>query len=82
MRVSIGMQVRVYYDVEDDVFDDGWVDDVHDGYITVDFLDWLERWPIDRFRLDYLFYEMKEVLVPIGPGEVVIDFRRRDVDAG
>jgi hypothetical protein len=78
--IRVGDVVRIYY--EEHCFDEGEVTLIIDDIVTVDFYDWIERWCEADFRLDELFYECKDVLIPVRRGEVVIDFRaasRRNV---
>jgi hypothetical protein len=71
--VVVGATVRIYYD--DDSFDEGEVTAVVGDLITVDFYDWIERWNDHEFRLQELFYECREVLIPIQRGTIMVDFR-------
>jgi hypothetical protein len=43
--------------------------------VTVDFYDWIERWPDTEFHIHDLFYEGIEVLIPTRRGTIVIDYR-------
>ena len=73
--IQVGDLVRVYYD--EFCYDEGEVISVEGDVITVDFYDWIERFCEADFRLEELFLECVEVLIPVRRGEVVIDFRLR-----
>ena len=72
--IQVGDVVRIYY--EEYCFDEGEVTSVIGNMVTVDFYDWIERWCDTDLRLDELFLEGKEVLIPVRRGELVVDFRR------
>lgn len=73
--IRVGDAVRIYY--EEHCYDEGEVTAVIGDEIVVDFYDWIERWSESDFRLDELFYEAREMLIPRRRGEIVVDFRRR-----
>lgn len=75
MNIIVGDQVRLYY--EDDAFDVGVVQAVDDGWAVVDFLDWIEKWPVSQFKVWSSFMEGFDVLVPQGEGTMVQDFRKK-----
>lgn len=72
--ITIGDEVRKYY--EDDAFDSGLVQQIDEGWVVVDFYDWIERWRDDKFIQYYVYLEGIEVYLPEGSGEIVEDFRR------
>lgn len=73
--VHRGEIVRLYH--EEYCYDEGEVLSVIDGIVTVDFYDWIERWPESALNIRELFHEGKEVLVPTRRGEIVLDFREQ-----
>lgn len=73
--ITVGAEVRKYY--EDDAFDSGLVQHIDEGWVVVDFYDWIERWPEGKFITWYVYLEGIEVFLPEGTGEIVEDFRRQ-----
>jgi len=73
--ITVGAEVRKYY--EDDAWDVGFVQHIDDVWVVVDFYDWIERWPVNRFSIGYVYLEGIEVFLPEGRGEVIEDFRRQ-----
>ena len=41
----------------------------------MDLSDWIERWAADKFTIVDLYFEAKQVWVPISEGEIITDFR-------
>lgn len=41
--------------------------------VTVDFIDWVQRYRPHELRVSYIHFQ--EVIIPIGPGECLQDFR-------
>ena len=72
--IQCGDLVRIYYDIDE--FDEGEVTSIDQETVTVDFYDWIERFPENVFTIRDLFYEGVEVLMPVQRGKVVVDFRR------
>jgi hypothetical protein len=72
--VQVGDCVRIYY--EPNCFDEGKVISVVGHLVTVDFLDWVEEFTDDTFKILDLFYEGIEVLVPVRRGKIVLRYGR------
>lgn len=76
VTIAVGAKARIYYD--EDTYDEGEVTIATEHAITIDFYDWIERWrSISEFVLVDLYYEAKQVLMPLRKGEMVTDFRVR-----
>lgn len=75
-EIVVGAEVRRYDDpFLWDTYDVGTVRQIDDGWVIVDFYDWVERWPMEKFLTWQPFLTQCEVLVPVGQGEVVQLFR-------
>jgi hypothetical protein len=68
--MKLGEPVRFY---EGEWFSEGTIITVETDSVVVDFLDWKQRYKLSELRTSYIFYQ--RVLVTIGPGEVVEDYR-------
>jgi hypothetical protein len=70
--IIIGAEVRRYDDPYLwDSYDLGTVLRIEDGWVVVDFFDWLERWPRHKFVTWQPFLTQHDVLVPVGKGEII-----------
>jgi hypothetical protein len=69
-NMKINDPVRIY---DGEWFSEGRVKSIADDGITVDFLDWVQRFQPDNLRADFIYFQ--EVWVVTGGGEMLADFR-------
>jgi hypothetical protein len=70
--IAVGANVH-RYDL-DGAYDVGIVLRIEDGWVVVDFYDWIERWPQEKLVSHRLYSHGYDVLVPSGDGEVIARF--------
>jgi len=68
--MKIDDPVRIY---EGDWFSEGHIKSIADEGITVDFMDWVQRFQPGELKLDIIYFQ--EILVVTGVGEILVDYR-------
>ncbi len=75
--MRVGDAVRIYYGCEwfesDVEFDEGKIESIEEGIVTVDFLDWKSVWSMAALRM--AFPVSGDVLIALEPGLIVRDYR-------
>lgn len=68
--MKVGDPVRLY---SDEWFQEGTITSLGPDEVLVDFLDWIQRYKPAEIRVSCIHYA--EILVVIGEGELVTDYR-------